>query len=190
MKIAFYLLPFALFAGRANALPGQTTEEVAAWIQANPTLSPSNGERLFVQKTDTAARHFEFQASVLPPGKVTFPSDRGTIRTERILLFDLSNGVTPERLQEALRVIYSLDVYQDYNRAQIVYQYPNESAISQARTERKPLREALQGQLRLGDHYAYWLEVAQPQQGKAVTGQMTIMLKSDLDKLETELRNR
>jgi hypothetical protein len=185
------LLGLGLLTGsRASALPGQSTEEVSSWIQANRTLQPSNGERLFVQKSDTAARRFEFQASVLPPGKVTFPTDRGTIRTERFSLFDVANGVTPTRLQESLRAIYGLDIYQDFERGRIVYQYPNESAINTVGIQKIPLRQALQGQVRLGDRYAYWLEIAQPEKGKAINGQMTIFLKSDLNKLESELRNR
>ena len=32
-------------------------------------------------------------------------------------MFDAVNGITLQRLEESLRVIYSLDVYQDYNDA-------------------------------------------------------------------------
>ncbi|MEA5554353.1 hypothetical protein VB713_25805 [Anabaena cylindrica UHCC 0172] len=174
----------------AQALPGESTEEVTTWIKAHPTLKPRSGERLFVSKSDTAAQRFTFQASVLPPGRVTFTKDRSTIRTERMTMYDGVNGVTTERLEESLRVIYSLDIYQDYNRAQVVYDYPNESAINQARLAKTPIREALQGELRLGDRYAYWVEIAKPRGGKAVVGQITVLLKDDLDKLEAELRTR
>jgi hypothetical protein len=34
------------------------------------------------------------------------------------------------------------------------------------------------------------MEVAQPKNGKAYTGQMLVFLKTDLDKLEAELRSR
>ncbi|MEA5620326.1 hypothetical protein VB711_21115 [Cronbergia sp. UHCC 0137] len=179
-----------LFAAPSQALPGQTTEEVTTWIQAHPTLRPKSGEKLSVSKSDTAAQRFTFQASVLPPGKVTFTQDRGKIRTERISMYDAVNGMTSERLQESLRVIYGLDIYQDYNRAQVVYEYPNQSAINQARLAKTPIREALQGELRVGDRYAYWMEVAKPKEGKAFVGQITVLLKTDLDKLEAELRNR
>lgn len=174
----------------AQALPGESTEEVLTWIQAHPTLRPRSGERLFVSKSDTAAQRFTFQASVLPPGKVTFTKDRSTIRTERMTMYDGVNGVTIQRLEESLRVIYGIDIYQDYNRAQVVYKYPNQSAINQARLTKTPIREALKGELRLGDRYAYWVEIAQPQEGKALSGKMTVFLKSDLDKLEAELRTR
>lgn len=193
------LLPFSLLSliclltlsnSKVNALPGQSTEEVGTWIKANSTLRPSRGERFLIQKSDTAAQRFSFQASVLPPGRVGFIKDRSTIRTERIAMYDAINGITAERLSESLRVIYGLDIYQDFNRAQVIYEYPNQSAINNARLSRTPIREALQGELRVGDRYVYWLEVAQPKQGKAFTGQMTVLLKSDLDKLEAELRNR
>ncbi len=173
-----------------QALPGETTEDVTAWIKAHPTLQPKQGERLFVSKSDTAAQRFTFQASVLPPGKVTFTKDRNKIRTERMTMFDAVNGITLKRLEESLRVIYNTDVYQDYNDAQIVYQYPNQSAINTARLAKTPIREALQGELRVGDRYAYWVEIAQPRTGKAITGKITVLLKADLDKLETELRTR
>jgi hypothetical protein len=174
----------------ANALPGESTEVVTTWIKAHPTLKPQAGERLFVQKSDTAAQRFTFQASVLPPGRVVFTNDRSTIRTERISMYDGINGMTLARLQESLRIIYGLDIYQDYNRGRVVYQYPNQSAINAARLAKTPIREALRGELRVGDRYVYWVEVAQPKTGKALSGQLTVLLRSDLDKLEAELRNR
>jgi hypothetical protein len=191
-SLHFLLLPFAflLIPASVYALPGQPTEDVGAWINAHPTLRPRSGERFFVQKSDTAAQRFSFQASVLPPGKVGFTKERSNIRTERISMYDAINGMSFQRLVESLRVIYGLDIYQDFNRARVIYEYPNQSAINSARLARTPIREALRGELRLGDRYAYWLEVAQPKNGKAFTGQMTVLLKSDLDKLETELRNR
>ncbi|MBW4509403.1 MAG: hypothetical protein KME64_23195 [Scytonematopsis contorta HA4267-MV1] len=175
---------------KAKALPGQGTEDVAAWIQAHPTLRPNSGEKFLVQKTDTAAQRFSFQASVLPPGRVTFSNDRSKIRSEKISMFDAINGMTFERLAESLRVVYGLDIHQDFNRAQVVYSYPNQSAINSARFARTPIREALRGELRVGVRYAYWMEIAKPRNGKSFTGQMTVFLKNDLDKLEGELRNR
>ncbi|MBW4616488.1 MAG: hypothetical protein KME21_25105 [Desmonostoc vinosum HA7617-LM4] len=179
-----------LFDSKANALPGQSTEEVSAWIKAHPTLRPRSGEQLLVQKSDTAAQRFTFLASVLPPGKVAFAKDRSIIRSERFSMYDAINGMTFQRLQESLRVIYGFDIYQDYERAQVIYQYPNQSAINSARHAKTPIKEALQGELRVGDRYAYWVEIAQPKVGKAFTGQMTILLKTDLDKLQAELRTR
>ncbi|WP_414548806.1 hypothetical protein [Anabaena sp. CCY 0017] len=195
----FLILPFSLvpwlgmgmlFDSKADALPGQTTEEVTTWIKAHPTLRPRPGERLFIQKSDTAAQRFTFLASVLPPGRVTMTQNRSRISSERLTMYDAINGISFKRLQESLRVIYGLDIYQDFNRAQVIYEYPNQSAINSARMARTPIREALQGELRVGDRYVYWMEIAQPPGGKAFTGQMTVFLKADLDKLESELRTR
>lgn len=150
--INFLILPFSLvtwlsmgmlFNSPAEALPGQTTEEVTTWIKAHPTLRPRPGERLFIQKSDTAVQRFTFLASVLPPGRVRIPPDRGRIRSTRLTMYDGINGITFQRLQESLRVIYGLDIYQDFNNAQVVYEYPNQSAINSARMARTPIREAL-----------------------------------------------
>jgi hypothetical protein len=191
-KSLLLLLPFAflLSPNQADALPGQSTEEVGSWIKTHPTLKPNSGERFYIQKSDTAAQRFTFQASVLPPGAVGFTKDRSNIRTERLAMYDAINGMSFDRLQESLRRIYSLDVYQDFENAQLIYEYPNQSAINSARLAKTPIREALRGQLRLGDRYAYWMEIAKGKGGKAYTGQMTVFLKSDLNKLEAELRNR
>jgi hypothetical protein len=191
-KSLLLLLPFAflLSPNQADALPGQSTEEVGSWIKTHPTLKPNSGERFYIQKSDTAAQRFTFQASVLPPGAVGFTKDRSNIRTERLAMYDSINGMSFDRLQESLRRIYSLDVYQDFQNAQLIYEYPNQSAINSARLAKTPIREALRGQLRLGDRYAYWMEIAKGKSGKAYTGQMTVLLKSDLNKLEAELRNR
>lgn len=174
----------------ADALPGQKTEEVTAWINSNPTLRPSTGDGLLVQKTNTAAQRFTFLATVLPPGRVTFLKDRGTIRSERFSFFDMVNGVTPQRLKESLRVIYGPDIYQDYDRSRIVYEYPTPQTVDLARRQRLPLLAAQQGELRLGERFGYWMEIAQTKEGKAYNGQMVIFLREDLDKLETELRDR
>ncbi len=176
--------------GTAMALPGQAAKDVETWIKAHPTLSPRSGERFLVTKTDTAAQRFSFQAMVSPPGKLTFSNNRSQIRTEKISMYDAINGMSLDKLRESLRVIYGLDIYQDFKGARIIYEYPNQSAINAARFAKTPVREALKGELRIGSRYAYWLEVAQAKNGKAFTGQMTVFLKSDLDKLEEELRNR
>lgn len=179
-----------LFPLAANALPGQTTDEVAAWIQANPNLNPESGETLLVRKSDTAAQRFVFQASTLPPGRATPPLRTGIVRSERFEIFDLVNGVNADRLQETLRIIYGLGIYQDFQQARVVYAYPDETTLNLARSQNAPLLEALQGELRLGQRFAYWLEVAQPREGRPIIGRMTILMKEDLDKIQTELRNR
>jgi hypothetical protein len=174
----------------ADALPGQRTDTVTAWINAHPTLRPGIGDGLLVTKSNTAAQRFTFQATVLPPGRITLPRDRGTIRTERISFYDMINGVTPDRLKESLRVIYGPAIYQDYERASIVYDYPVPETIDLARRQNRPLLANQQGRLLLGERYAYWMEVTQTESGKAFNGQLTVFLKEDVDKLETELRDR
>ncbi|BAY19237.1 hypothetical protein NIES21_50970 [Anabaenopsis circularis NIES-21] len=192
--LSFSLVPWLgvgmLFESKANALPGQSTEEVTTWMNAHPTLRPGNGEKLYVQKSDTAAQRFTFQASVLPPGKVEFAKDRSRIRYERLAMYDAINGMSFQRLQESLRIIYGYDIYQDFNQGQVVYDYPSQGEINSARFAKTPIKEALQGQLRIGDRYAYWIEIAKPRSGKAFTGQMTVLLKNDVEKLLKELQTR
>lgn len=186
------LFPFTvpLVPSTANALPGQSTDAVAAWITANPTLRPGIRDGLRVTKSSTPAQRFTFQASVLPPGRVMPPKDRGTIRTERMTFFDAINGITLDRLRESLRVIYGATVYEDYDRAQLVYDYPVPNAIDLARRQNRSLLELQQGELRVGERYAYWLEITKNDGDKAFNGQITVFLKEDLGKLETELRDR
>jgi hypothetical protein len=188
----FFLFPlyFFLFTTAANALPGESTQTVTAWINAHPTLRPGIGDGLLVTKSDTAAQRFTFQATISPPGRVSFPRDRTTIRTERISFYDQINGVTPDRLVESLRVIYGPGIYQDYDRARLVYAYPTPETIDLSRRQNLPLLAAQQGELRVGERYAYWMEVTETDSGKAFNGQLTIFLKEDLNKLETELRDR
>jgi len=175
---------------RADALPGQSTDRVVAWINAHPTLRPGVGDGLLVNKSNTPAQRFTFQATVLPPGRVAAPRDRGTIRTERISFYDMINGVTPDRLKESLRVIYGPVIYQDYQRARLVYDYPAPETVDLARRQSRSLLAAQQGQLLLGERYAYWMEITRTDSGKAFNGQLTVFLREDLDKLETELRDR
>ncbi|HBB34406.1 MAG TPA: hypothetical protein DDZ80_10875 [Cyanobacteria bacterium UBA8803] len=175
---------------KADALPGQTVETVAAWINAHPTLRPGIGDGLLVTKSNTAAQRFTFQATVLPPGQIGFPKDRNIIRSERISFYDMINGVTQERLAESVRTIYGPAIYQDYQRASSVYAYPTPETVDLARRQNRPMLAAQQGELLLGERFAYWQEVTQTDTGKAYNGQLIIFLREDLDKLETELRDR
>lgn len=174
----------------ATALPGQRTEDVEAWIQAHPTLQPTSGERLMVRKSNSAAQRFTFQASVFPPGRIAPTSNKGAIRTETLSFFDAANGITRDRLEESLRVIYGLDVYQDFQKARTSYSYPGDFDVAQARNRRTELQAARQGEVRIGNRFAYVIEVVQPADGgKAYSGQVQVILKSDVDKVESELRN-
>ena len=188
----FVLLPFYffLFSSPAKALPGESTETVATWINAHPTLRPNVIDGLRVRQSETAAQQFTFEASVLPPGELTFVKDRGVIRTERMAFYDQINGVTTDRLKESLRTIYGPAVYQDYQRARLVYDYPSPETIDLARRQNRPLLAAQEGELLLGDRYAYWVEVTKTESGKAFYGHLMIFQKEYLDKLETQLRDR
>ena len=173
----------------AIALPGQSVEEAIAWIRANSTLQPAIGETLRVRKTDTAAQRFTFEASTQPPGRAGISSS-GTIRSEQISFFDMINGVSFDRLETSLRAIYGVEIQQDFAQAPIMYQYPTAEMLSQAQNQNAPLLAALQGELRQGERYAYWLEIVQTRNGIAYTGQISVFDKNDLPTLETLLRDR
>lgn len=190
LHLSISLSLFTVFiASQARALPGQTVEEVVEWIQANPTLQPTPGETLLVQRSDTPARRFTFEALITAPGRAV-PSQGGIIRTEQIALFDRINGVSRDRLEQALQVIYGNDLYEDYQQASTVYQYPAPEQIAEAEHQDAPLQESLQGEVRQGDRFAYWLETAQTPEGSAYTGRISVFLVEDIDKLVSELQQR
>jgi hypothetical protein len=183
-------LLIAVAADRAVALPGQTVDEVAAWIQANPTLLPASGETLMVRKSDTPARRFSFEALLVSPGRAATGEGRGTVRTERIALFDMTNGVTPDRLATTLRNIYGDEIYQDFNQANLVYRYPTTDQQASAQNRDAPLLESLQGEIRQGSRFGYWIETVQTRDGQAYNGQINVFLLEDINKIEAELRDR
>jgi hypothetical protein len=183
-------IALALVAGSGQAFPGQTPDEAQTWIQANPTLRPAPGEKLLIRKTATAAQRFTFRSSLLQVGRAAAGPTGGVIRSEEILLFDMLNGITPYRLEESLRSIYGANVYRDYNQARLVYAYPDRRQRNQAVNQNAPLLAAVQGTVREGDRYAYWLEIARRPDGYAYAGKITVFLRSDLPKLQTELQSR
>jgi len=172
----------------ARALPGETVQDVEAWIRAHPTLLPAPSETLRVRKQNTAAQRFTYEASMWAPGRLTSRTNWGYIRSETITLFDVVNGITADRLEESLRVIHGLDIYQDYQRGAIVYSYPQPITDPRLRAQLTPLQMARQGEIRIGDRYAYWLEIVQNPDGSAYNGTVTVFLKEDVTKLEAELR--
>lgn len=174
----------------AIALPGESTEAVLTWIQAHPTLRPQGGETTIIRKTDTPAIRFTYEASVLPPGRITVPANRGEIRSEYFSVYDQINGVPPVLLEEYLRDIYGLDIYQDYQLATTIYAYPQPETVELSRRLDQPGLADQYGELRTGKRFAYWLEVAYTPDGNPISGRMTIFLKEDLEKLLIELRDR
>lgn len=176
--------------GVGVAFPGQTSDEVQTWIQAHPTLRPAPGEKLLIRKTDTPARRFSFQASPLQVGRAAPGPGGGIIRTEEISLFDMVNGVTRARLEESLRAIYGAQIYDDYTRAGVVYAYPDPATVGKATNRDTPLLSGLTGEVREGDRYAYWLELARRPNGVTYTGKMVVFLRDDIPKLAAELKTR
>jgi hypothetical protein len=175
----------------AQALPGQRPSQVLDWIKAHPVLRPKSNERLLVRKSDTASRRFEFQASVFIPGFAVMRGDPNRIRSEQIRFFDIVNGVTKSRLEESLRAIYGPEIMRDYATAKQVYAYPTTAmALRSQKRNASPILMALQGELRQGKKYAYWVELLQNNRGSANSGQITVFELDNLLKLEEELRKR
>ena len=184
------VLAVLVSASPALAIPGQTTDEAAAWIQSNPTLRPNRNEKFLVRRSNTAAQQFKFEASLLPPGKLTrIPVGARTIRSETITFFDMRNGVTLNRLRESLRSIYGLEIAQDFDRAAVLVNYPSDANLQQAIATQNGQIAALQGELRAGEQFGYWLEIGQTTAGFAYTGRLTVFLRDDVDKLAAELKN-
>lgn len=177
-------------ASRVQAFPGQTPDEAEAWIQAHPTLRPASGEKFLIRKSATPAQRFQFRASLLQVGRAAPGPTGGVIRTEETSIYDMINGVTVARLQESLRAIYGAVIYQDYVIAKSVYRYPDRVDVNQSINQQAPLLADIQGEVKEGDRYAYWLEIARRDDGFAYTGKVTVFLKSDLPKLLTELQGR
>lgn len=166
----------------SQALPGQSVRTVEAWIQGNPTLQPGPGETLVVNRTDTPAQRFSFQASIFPVSGIRPGVSGNIIRTERFGLFDLINPIGSVRMEESLRAIYGSELYADYRRAAPLYSYPNADSPP---TDNPEL--LLQGEVRASDRYAYWLELTADQEGTVYSGRMTVFLKEDLPSLLEQL---
>ena len=196
MKKLLALLAIALplvVCDRAQAVPGESVDEVKAWMQGHPTLRATAGERLQVQRTETPARRFMFRASVFPIGGTSNDNgtpailnrnvDRSQVRTEMFMLVDVVDGVAYDDLEEALRVIYGPDLYADYRRSGSTRLYPESSPNRLLR----PNRSEARGQVRLGDMYGYWLELIPNPDGTVHTGSITVVLPEDVDQLLAHL---
>ena len=136
-------------------------------------------------------RRFQFQASVVLPGIAAIQkSEANLIRSEQIRIFDIINGVTRSRLEESLRSIYGPDIMRDYATAKRVYAYPTVAMLQRSQSKNaSPILRALQGELRQGKKYAYWVELLQNGKGSANSGQITVFELDSLPKLEQELSN-
>ncbi|MEM9093130.1 MAG: hypothetical protein AAGC93_30930 [Cyanobacteria bacterium P01_F01_bin.53] len=164
------------------ALPGQPTRQVKAWIQGHPTLRPGIGETLVVQKQDTAAKRFIFKASPFSPGNLDSKDSLGMIETETLSFYDKVNGVTLNRLEEALRVIYNAAIHQDYRNAEAILIYP---------TGPTSISGGLRGEIRVGNQYAYWVEQVINPDGSSHSGQIQVFLKEEVPTMVNNIqRNR
>jgi len=164
------------------ALPGLSIPLAEAWMRSNATLDPGPEERLLIQRWSTPAQRFTFEASVFPVTGLTAGVRSSHIRTERFALVDYINGMTPERLEESLRAIYGSDVFTDYRQAELLLAYPVPESSVAATTAL-----VLQGELRAGEQFAYWKEMAYDQSGNAISGRMAVFLKDDLPLLQEQL---
>ncbi|MBO9999226.1 MAG: hypothetical protein J7641_09510 [Cyanobacteria bacterium SID2] len=169
---------FLLNISPSEALPGQTVEEVRTWIQTNPLLPRGRAGSLRVSRSDIPGQRFTFSASKTRPtdARLVVSSDR--IRSERIEVLDYENGVTRERLVSTLRSIYGLDLYRDYQAAEVIYDYVNPAGQ----------QDAYRGVLLRGERFGYWIEITERDGVDPVIGQLSIVLVEDLDDLEADLK--
>ena len=165
-------------------IPGQTVNLAQAWIRNNPTLKPAANERLTVNRIAAPGQRFTFQASVFAIGNAAPAPDRLEIRTERFSLADHANPITPDRLDESLRAIYGQEIFNDYRQADVIMRYPAREARPDP-TDNPNL--VLRGEVREGEDFAYWQEIAYGPTGTAYLGRMAVFLKADLPALQTQL---
>ncbi len=182
-------LPFLLSARPGYGLPGYSVNEVKTWMQGHPTLRASSSEGLRVHRADIPSRRFSFQASVFPVGgfrrsgnnsawpNSSSPQNLSIVRREEFILVDYDEQVTTARLEESLRILYGPDTYADYRRAQPIYSYTSET-------------NTIQGEVRLGSIYAYWIEVTPDINGVITTGRLNVLLPDDVDRLESYLQRQ
>jgi hypothetical protein len=183
------LLGCLLGATTAQALPGQTVEEVQAWMNSNPTVRPKVGERLTVRRNNSAAQRFTFEASIFVPGTLAQGKrDDGRIHGETLSLFDVQNGLTQARLEESLRAIYGLEVGKDFDRATVAYHYPIDKSPKFV-VGKGYKNNYLQGEVRKGEQFGYWLELAQTDKGVAYSGRVAVFLLDDLESVLTKVQN-
>lgn len=174
----------ALIAPPSLAIPGQTVNLAQSWIRNHPTLKPAANERLTINRVTAPGQRFTFQASVFPIGDVMPAENRLQIRTERFSLADHANSITSERLDESLRAIYGQEIFNDYRQAEVLMRYPVRGARPDP-TDNPNL--VLRGEVREGEQFAYWQEIAYDRAGTAYLGRMAVFLKADLPALQAQL---
>ena len=180
-----------VFAEGVKALPGQTINEAAAWMQAHPTLRALPSEGLSIRRESTPARRYTFHGSVFVPGGGAesllvrrHSGEEVMIHTEKLTLVDIVSGVSIPRLEDSLRSIYGAEVFADYRRAEPLL------VFSTGRPEDRGTVRAMRSQLLKGDLYAYLIELIPNEDGELQTGAVTVMLKENATALAENLRDR
>ncbi|PZV11078.1 MAG: hypothetical protein DCF21_17465 [Leptolyngbya sp.] len=181
-SLGWAIAALVLSASPGWAIPGQTATLAETWIRNNPTLRPATNERLTINRLAAPGQRFTFQASVFPVGGVSPAENRRQIRTERFGITDHANPITTDRLDESLREIYGQEIFNDYRQGTVLMRYP-------ARGARPAPGEnlVLRGEVREGDRFAYWQEIAYDRAGTAYLGRMAVFLKDDLPALQAQL---
>ncbi|WP_159789066.1 hypothetical protein [Sodalinema gerasimenkoae] len=162
-----------------SSLPGEAVDEVANWIYSNPLLPDGRRGSLRVSRSDVPGQRFTFVASK------TLPTQRGLgvgerrIRSEWLEVLDYNNGVTSERLIEAVRGVYGLDLYQDYRNAELIYDYVSPTGPGG--------QDKRRGQLWQGDRFGYWLELTERDGEEPVLGKLALILLDDIPTVQTDL---
>lgn len=182
---------FAWLSARPSyGLPGHSVNEAKAWMQGHPTLRADSREGLRIHRATVPSRRFTFQASVFPVGGIRRATedsvwsasrrqrDFTTIRREEFILVDYDEQVTATRLEEALRTLYGPDIYADYRRAESIYTYAAE------------VGSTVQGEVRLGNVYAYWIEVTPDHNGDITIGKLNVLLSEDVNSLQRYLEQQ
>ncbi|MBE9062446.1 hypothetical protein [cf. Phormidesmis sp. LEGE 11477] len=181
-----------VFAGSAKALPGQTIDEAAAWMEAHPTLRALRSEGLSIRRESTPARRYTFHGSVFPPGGGSGESllvrrhsgEPVVIHSEKLTLVDIVSGVSIPRLEDSLRSIYGAEIFADYRRAESLL------VFSTDRPEDRGTDGLMRSHLLEGDLYGYLLELMPNEDGELQTGAVTVMLKENAAALAENLRDR
>ncbi len=170
----------------AIAIPGQPLALAETWIRNHPTLRPRPQERFVVNRSETPARRFRFRASVVPVTGLGTPFPAlGIIRTEEITFTDATaTGVTATQLEESLRVIYDVAIYNDFRRSRSLLRYDTaQFPAGDVRT-----RSRIRGELRQGEQFGYWLELTGPPLGTANRGTLAVFLLEDVETLQASLQ--
>ncbi|MFN5854703.1 MAG: hypothetical protein ACK456_02185 [Pseudanabaenaceae cyanobacterium] len=183
--VSCVIVPSFLGKSAAVALPGQPAYQVQEWLRGHPVLRPAKNETLLITKQNSPAHRFQFLATGFMPFNGSFLEDgRGdVIRSEKLEITDVrdgSMGVTPQRLEDALRGIYGAEIMQDFVNGEVLVFYPSRSDGTGGSV----------GQLRQGKRFLYWIEVLQAPGGNFPTGQITVLDLRDVAGVTTELRRR